>query len=69
MIPTMDSFTSLRPEYSRVERYLDLAQLYQNLSQPQRALDTLGKYLAWYPADEQALATKQELLRQLPSQH
>jgi hypothetical protein len=62
MSATLNDFISTRPEYSRMERYLDLAQLYISLGQPERAWDPLEKYMKWYPADAQALAAKQELL-------
>jgi len=63
MTPTLNDFISTRPEYSRMERYLDLAQVYISLGQPERAWDPLEKYMKWYPADAQALAAKETLLR------
>ena len=48
---TLIDFAAMRPEYSRMERFHELAQLYLEIGRPERALKPLEKYLRWNPED------------------
>ena len=62
MTTTLVDFAAMKPEYSRLERYYDLALLYLEMGQPQRALRPLEKYLRWNPEDIGARDTRTQIL-------
>lgn len=59
---TLVDFAAMRPEYSRLERFHELALTYLELGQPERALSPLEKYLRWNPEDEGARETRAQIL-------
>jgi len=65
MTSPMASLNFMRPEYSRLERLLDIAILHQEQGHPERALEPLERYLMWNPQDQHAAAVKEEIVRAL----
>ncbi len=61
---TLIDMAAMRPEYSRLERFYELALLYLELGQPERALGPLEKYLRWNPQDIGARDTREQILLQ-----
>ena len=64
MTTTLVDFAAMKPEYSRLERYYELALLYLEMGQPKRALRPLEKYLRWNPEDIGARDTRAQILLQ-----
>lgn len=64
MTTTLIDFAAMRPEYSRLERFHELANLYLELGRPERALRPLEKYLRWNPHDTQAKAARDKALKE-----
>ena len=62
---TLVDFAAMRPEYSRLERFHDLAILYMELEQPERALRPLEKYLRWNPDDLGAREVHEQIVWQV----
>jgi len=62
MTSMLIDFAAMRPEYSRLERYHELAELYLELGRPDRAILPLEKYLRWNPEDSKAKAILKALV-------
>lgn len=60
---TLIDFAAMRPEYSRLERFHELALIYLEMGQPEQALRPLDKYLRWNPEDEGARETRAQILQ------